>query len=198
MYLKEEINNTITVEKSKFICYIKEINDVNEYKEYHSLIKKNHYDASHVCSALICQNIIRSSDDGEPSGTAGLPILNVLQKNNLENICAIVVRYFGGIKLGTGGLVRAYGNSVKECLKKAIFIEKISCPKYSLSLNYDQINKIDYYLKNNTIITDIKYDEKVNYEFIVEDLNIIKNIEELTKGYKPSFICEEIIEKVVK
>ena len=119
MYLETETNNTITIEKSRFICYMKHIESEEEYREYLSQIRKKHYDATHVCSAMICHNIQRSSDDGEPSGTAGAPILNVLQKKGLDETCALVVRYFGGIKLGAGGLIRAYSSAVSECLKKA-------------------------------------------------------------------------------
>ena len=84
MYLKQEVVNTIVIEKSKFICYIKHIKTEQDFKDYLSAIKKKHYDASHACSGFVANNIKRSSDDGEPSGTAGAPILNVLEKNNLN------------------------------------------------------------------------------------------------------------------
>ena len=198
MYLKDEINNTITIEKSKFICYMKHIKTEQEFKDYLSEIKKKHYDATHVCSAFVCHNIQRSNDDGEPSGTAGAPILNVLTKNNLDETCALVVRYFGGIKLGTSGLIRAYGNSVKSCLENATLLEDVEYDEYQLTLSYELANKVDYYLRNNTILLDTKYDQDVTYDFAIEDEKLIDNIIEYTKGIKPIYINKKIITKVVK
>ena len=169
MYLETETNNTITIEKSRFICYMKHIESEEEYREYLSQIRKKHYDATHVCSAMICHNIQRSSDDGEPSGTAGAPILNVLQKKGLDETCALVVRYFGGIKLGAGGLIRAYSSAVSECLKKAVLVEDQIYPKYELKLNYETANRIDHFLRTQTILLDTVYDTDVTYIFALKD-----------------------------
>ena len=198
MYLKEEVINTITIEKSRFICYMKHIDNEADFKEYLNSIKKKHYDASHACSGFICNNIKRSNDDGEPSGTAGAPILNVLEKNNLNEMCAIVVRYFGGIKLGAGGLIRAYSNAVSECLSKGILVENIEYPKYELTLSYELANRIKHYIENNTILIDTKYDEIITYEFAIDDSNKLETIKEYTKGIEPTYIGIERIEKVVK
>ena len=198
MYLKQETINTIIIEKSRFICYMKHIKDETEFKDYLNSIKKKHYDADHACSGLICNNIKRSNDDGEPSGTAGSPILNVLEKNNLNETCAIVVRYFGGIKLGAGGLIRAYSNAVSECLNKAILVENISYPKYELKLTYELANKIEYFIKNNTILLDTKYDENITFVFALDNENKLETINEYTKGILPTYIGKENIEKVVK
>ena len=198
MYIKEEINNTIVIEKSKFICYMKHVKTEEEFKDYLTQIKKKHYDANHVCTGLIINNIKRSSDDGEPSSTAGAPILNVLEKNNLNEMCALVVRYFGGIKLGTGGLIRAYSNAVSECLNKAILIEEVQYPKYELTLSYDLANKIEHYIKNNTILLDTKYDEKITFSFALDNKEKINTIIDYTKGIEPIYIGIELIEKVVK
>ena len=198
MYVKEETNASITIEKSVFICYLKHVESEEEYKSYLSLIRKKHYDATHVCSAFVCDNIQRSSDDGEPSGTAGAPILNVLLKNNLNQMCAIVVRYFGGIKLGAGGLIRAYSNAVSDCLKQGILVEDIVYPKYQLSVSYELGNKIENFLRNNTILLDTKYDLDICYEFALDDLDKIDRILEYTKGIQPKQIGEKVIQKVVK
>jgi len=198
MYLKDETINTIVIEKSKFICYMKHIKTEEEFKQYLTSIKKKHYDASHVCSGFISGNIKRSNDDGEPSGTAGAPILNVLEKSNLNEMCALVVRYFGGIKLGAGGLIRAYSSAVSECLQIGTLIENIEYPKYELTLSYEQANKIEHYMRNNTILIDTKYDENITFIFALDDLNKIEKIQEYTKGIKPSLIGIENIEKVVK
>ena len=198
MYLKDETSNTIIIEKSRFICYMKHIQSEEEFKDYLSSIRKKHYDASHVCFGFICGNIQRSSDDGEPSSTAGAPILNVLNKNNLDKMCAIVVRYFGGIKLGTGGLIRAYSSAVSECLKQGILVQDIIYPKYSLTLSYELANKIDNYLRNNTEYLEIKYDTDVSFIFSLDNEDKIETINEYTKGIKPKLIGNQTIQKVVK
>ena len=198
MYLKNEVENTIIIEKSRFICYMKHIDNELDFKEYLNTIKKKHYGADHVCSGFISNNIKRSNDDGEPSGTAGAPILSVLEKNNLNEMCAIVVRYFGGIKLGAGGLIRAYSNAVSQCLNKGILVENVEYPKYSLALTYELANKVKHYIENNTILIDTKYDEIITYEFAIDDSNKLETIKEYTKGIEPTYIGIERIEKVVK
>ena len=198
MYLKEETINTIIIEKSRFICYMKHVKTEEEYKEYLSSIRKKHHDATHVCSAFVCHNIQRSNDDGEPSGTAGAPILNVLNKNGLDEMCALVVRYFGGIKLGAGGLIRAYGNAVSECLKQAVLVEDLSYPKYSLKLPYDLANKIENYLRNYTILIDTQYDSDVTFIFALDNTDKLDAINEYTKGISPELLGEEIVQKVVE
>ena len=114
------------IKKSRFICHLKRISREEEGREYIAQIKKQHHKANHSCSAIIVGDdgqIKRSSDDGEPSGTAGVPMLTVLEKQGLTNVVAVVTRYFGGIKLGAGGLVRAYSESVLEAIEASEIIE---------------------------------------------------------------------------
>ena len=198
MYIKEEVSNTIIIEKSRFIAYLKPVFSFEEYKEYLKEIRKRHYDATHVCSAVICANTKRSSDDGEPAGSAGIPILNVLEKNNLNNTCCLVVRYFGGVKLGVGGLLRAYSSSCIEAINKATIVEDYSYPKYEIILSYDIANKLDNLLLNNTYYLNKEYDEKVKIEFVLKQEEIIDKIIEITKGIKPTQVGNEIIQKVIK
>ena len=198
MYLKEDADNTITIEKSRFICYMKHVKNEQEYRDFLAEIRKKHYDASHVCSALVCGNIQRSSDDGEPSGTAGAPILNILVKNHLDETCTLVVRYFGGIKLGTSGLIRAYGNAVKAALENAVLAEDVEYDRYILTLSYELANKVDYYLRNSTILLDTKYGEEVTYDFATDNENILNDIQEYTRGIRPEYIGKKIITKVVE
>lgn len=198
MYLKQETIHSITIERSEFICYMKRVKTEEEYKDYLAQIKKKHYDSTHVCSALICHNIKRSSDDGEPSGTAGAPILNVLEKNGMDETCALVVRYFGGIKLGAGGLIRAYSSACSECLKTGTLLEDVVLPKYELKLSYETANRIDYYLSSQSVLIDRIYDTEVTYIFALDDENKIEKIKEFTRGKVPDKIGEEIIQKVVK
>ena len=196
--MKEETINTIVIEKSRFICYMKRVRSEDEYRQYVSEIRKKHHDATHVCSAMICHNIRRSSDDGEPSGTAGAPILNVLDKNGLDETCALVVRYFGGIKLGAGGLIRAYSSATSECLKMGKLTMDAVLNKYQLKLSYETANRIERYLREHSILIDTIYDTDVTYIFALEDESVIEKIKEFTKGVLPEKIGEEILQKEVE
>ena len=196
--MKEETINTIVIEKSRFICYMKRVRSEDEYRQYVSEIRKKHHDATHVCSAMICHNIRRSSDDGEPSGTAGAPILNVLDKNGLDETCALVVRYFGGIKLGAGGLIRAYSSATSECLKMGKLAMDAVLNKYQLKLSYETANRIERYLREHSILIDTIYDTDVTYIFALEDESVIEKIKEFTKGVLPEKIGEEILQKEVE
>lgn len=198
MYPKQETTNTLIIEKSRFICYLKQVKSEQEYRDYLALIRKKYYDATHVCSAFICHNVKRSSDDGEPSGTAGAPILNVLEKNGLDETCALVVRYFGGIKLGAGGLIRAYSSSVSECLKITTLCEDLIYPRYELKLDYETANRIDHYLRNNALALTVDYDTDVTFRFALDNEKKIEKIKEFTKGLVPENIGEESIQKVVE
>lgn len=198
MYIKDEVSSTLIIEKSRFIAYIKPVFSEDEYKEYLKEIRKKYYDASHVVSAFISNSIKRSSDDGEPSGTGGIPVLNILEKNNLNNTCCLVVRYFGGIKLGVGGLSRAYSNATLEALKKAIIVEDYIYPKYELISDYEVANKLDNLLINNTYLLNKDYDVNVKITFVLKNENILDKIKEITKGKSPTLIGEEVIQKVIK
>lgn len=119
-------SHSITIKKSEFIALLYRVSSEEEAKEIIKQVRKEHPKARHVCSAMILGGenpVQRSNDDGEPAGTAGLPILEVLRKREMENVLAIVVRYFGGILLGAGGLIRAYVESVSECLDLAELTE---------------------------------------------------------------------------
>lgn len=176
--IKETSSAEIVEKKSKFIAnifYVESIEDVeNKLKE----IRKKYYDAKHNCFAfrLDKDNISRFSDDGEPSGTAGAPMLNILSSQNLRNVVVIVTRYFGGILLGTGGLVRAYTGAVQEALKNVEIIEKYLGLEVNLEVNYPNLEKLKYYLKQNEIkILSSEYLEniKVLVEMSEEKLNIL-------------------------
>lgn len=125
MYIIDKsIENEITIKKSRFITKLIYIDDINRVNDIITNLKKEHKKCTHVCYGYIINGKEKAFDDGEPNGTAGKPILNVLQKKNVTNILAVVIRYFGGIKLGAGGLVRAYTNSISEAFKLVSIIEK--------------------------------------------------------------------------
>ena len=177
--IKEEVINEIIINKSKFITVLTNINDINKIKEKLEDIKKTYKDATHYCYAYIINNHEKCSDNGEPNGTAGMPILNVLKQNNLTNILCVVIRYFGGIKLGAGGLIRAYSTSASEALNKASITNLVNGYNITIEFPYDNLKQIDYLLKN----IDIKktYQTNITYTFNIEKekFNQIEN--ELTK-----------------
>lgn len=146
----------IIVKKSRFIATIKPVFSKEEAEEWIANCKKTYYDAAHNCSAYIVgeeQRIAHSSDDREPSNTAGKPMLEVLLGKNLTNVCVVVTRYFGGTLLGTGGLVRAYQQAVIEVLGQSLLIEKRDGYRARLSLDYTDLGKVQYYLSNQEIVT---------------------------------------------
>ena len=178
--IKETTKNTIEIKKSKFITILYRINNVEEVNTILYKVSSKYSDATHVCYAYILNNIEKCSDNGEPSGTAGLPILNVLKKKNLTNILAIVIRYFGGIKLGAGGLVRAYSNSIVEALNKAIKTELTFGYLIELEFSYDNIKLVDYILIDKNIIKK-EYNNNVVYQFYLNEneLNFTPELEKV-------------------
>ena len=159
--LKDETAE-IVEKKSKFISNIIKVENLEEAEEAVKNIKKKYYDAKHNCVAYRVidngQVIEKSSDDGEPSGTAGGPMLNILQKNNLCNIVVVVTRYFGGILLGTGGLVRAYSGAVEAALEKAQIIQKAKGYEAKIQIEYNYLEPLKYYLEKKGIrIIKIEY-----------------------------------------
>ena len=198
MYIKEECTNTIVIEKSRFITYLEYCENEEQYKEYLKTIKKKHYDATHVCSAFLGKDTRRSSDDGEPSGTAGVPMLSCLDKHGMENTAAFVVRYFGGIKLGAGGLIRAYSSSVSEAIKQADLVEDRIFNQYTITLNYETANRVGYLLNKECEEVETEYSENVKYTFLTNDEKVLNRIEELTSGQKALFIATKAIQISVK
>ena len=198
MYIKEECISTQVIEKSKFITYLEYCENEEEYKEYLKLLKKKHYDATHVCSAFIGKNTRRSSDDGEPSGTAGVPMLSCLDKRGMENTAVFVVRYFGGIKLGAGGLIRAYSSSVSKAIDEADTVEDKIYNQYEITLSYELANKIDYLLNANCLNVESEYTDVVKYTFLCNDETTLEKIKEKTSGKNPIFITTKAIQISVK
>lgn len=178
--IKESLENTIIIKKSKFITKLVKVNAIDEINKILEEIKKEFKDSTHVCYAYIVNGLEKCSDDGEPSGTAGLPILNILKKNNLTNVLAIVIRYFGGIKLGAGGLVRAYSSVVNDTLKLSNIIELEEGYLVELEFNYDQVKLVDYILNDKTIIRK-EYNNNIVYSFYLnkQELNFIPEIEKV-------------------
>ena len=156
----------ITVKKSKFIANLIKVDNQEMANEKLKEIKKKYHDARHNCFAYRVyedDNLIeRFSDDGEPSGTAGSPMLNILQKNDIANVLVVVTRYFGGILLGTGGLIRAYSDATLNAISDINFVEYVLGLELQVDLEYDQFESFKYYCKKNGInIEKIDYTEKI-------------------------------------
>lgn len=176
----EDYCSTIIINKSKFICELIYINDENEIIKRLNTIKNKYKDATHYCYAYICDNVKRFNDDGEPGGTAGMPILNVLENNNLNHVLCVVIRYFGGIKLGAGGLVRAYTKAVTTCLENTTILELKKGKIIKIEFLYDKIKNIDSIIKGN--ILSKSFDNNIIYEFAIADENLKTTLEILNKS----------------
>lgn len=161
--------NEIVIKNSRFICVLYKIKNDKEIIDLLNKTKILYPDATHYCYAYIINNLKKSSDDGEPGGTAGIPILKVLENQNLTNILAVVIRYFGGVKLGAGGLVRAYTKSITTTLSEATKKELIDGYNIDITFNYNRSKEIEYLLK------DIKINNKIFKDNIIYNLDIEKN-----------------------
>ena len=153
--IKEDGQVQEEIKKSRFICHAKRVYSEEEARDFITAIKKEHYKATHNCSAFIIgerSEIKRTSDDGEPSGTAGVPMLGVLENHNLTNVCVVVTRYFGGIKLGAGGLIRAYAGSVALAVKEIGIVEIKEQAGIQIHMTYAQYQEYGNFLKEHNLI----------------------------------------------
>lgn len=183
--IEKENSAEIVEKKSRFIANIYNVESKEEAEEKIKQIKKKYYDAKHHCFAfsIIEENGItqKSSDDGEPSGTAGAPILNIIKSNNLQNVVIIVTRYFGGILLGTGGLTRAYSEAAGKVVEQSELIQKEPGMEVELEIDYNDNEKFKYYCqKNNVNIIKIEYTENILYKIELNEKEY-KKIEERNK-----------------
>ncbi|CDQ38992.1 YigZ family protein [Virgibacillus salexigens] len=167
--VKKQGNDEIIIQKSRFIGYVKRAETEQEAQAFIQGIKKKHHDATHNCSAYLIgehDQIQKANDDGEPSGTAGVPILEVLKKQQLKDTVVVVTRYFGGIKLGAGGLIRAYGNTTTQAIKTTGVIQRQRMQGFSITVDYTLSGKLEHALRQSEhIVETINYSDKV--EFIV-------------------------------
>ena len=171
--VQEEEQIQIVEKKSKFIAEIHPVSNIQQVENKIKDIKKKYYDAKHHCIAyrIIDEGRVveRASDDGEPSGTAGAPMLNLLKGNNLCNVVVVVTRYFGGILLGTGGLVRAYSEATNLVIQKSKLVCKTEGYEITLKLEYNNLDTFTYYCKNNNIIIlNIEYAENISIKIEME------------------------------
>lgn len=172
---KQYAESIFVEKKSKFISYIIPAYSEQEAVDFIHSIKKKHYDASHNCSAFIIgetANIQRSSDDGEPSGTAGIPILEVLRKEGLTNTAVVVTRYFGGTMLGGGGLIRAYTKGCADAVNIAGIMKLQPYSVYEITIDYNMLSKIQHETgKKEYLIADTQYSDIITLKMLVEPEN---------------------------
>ena len=199
--IKEDGQVQEEIKKSRFICHIKRITTENEARNFIQAVKKEHYKATHNCSAFILgerSEMKRSSDDGEPSGTAGVPMLGVLENHQLTNVCAVVTRYFGGIKLGAGGLIRAYSSNVALAIKEIGIVHIKEQLGLRIALSYSQYQELPNFLKANHLQEqDTSFTEQVQTTIFVDKDDKDSIIEELIELFNGKIdIVEQGLRKV--
>ncbi|MEI4829931.1 YigZ family protein [Bacillus sp. FJAT-53711] len=171
--VKEDGEHEIVIQKSRFICHVSRATTEEEAQEFIQKIKKQHWNATHNCSAYLIgerDQIQKANDDGEPSGTAGVPILEVLKKRHLKDTVVVVTRYFGGIKLGAGGLIRAYGKCTSEGLNYVGIVERKLMRVMKTEIDYTLLGKVENELRNSIyVIKDIHYLDHVTVDTYVEE-----------------------------
>lgn len=176
----------IVEKKSRFIATVCPVESEEEALEFIAGLKKKYWNATHNCWAFVTgerQELQRCSDDGEPQGTAGRPMLEVLLGEGIHNAAVVVTRYFGGTLLGTGGLVRAYSKAVQEGLRNSVIIEKQQGFLLKMETDYNGIGKIQYLLgQRGLTVTDSEYTDKVKLETLVPEALLEKLKEKITEG----------------
>ena len=179
----------IVEKKSRFICTVRKIETEEEALSFIEEMKKKYWDARHNCYAYVIgdrNEIARFSDDGEPQGTAGKPMLDILTVKDIHNVAVVVTRYFGGILLGTGGLIRAYQGAVNEGLRNCVILERYEGMKYSILTDYNGLGKIQYIINTNGYFQgEVEYSDNVKIYVYVDanDINKFENdITDATSG----------------
>ncbi|MUK90813.1 YigZ family protein [Ornithinibacillus sp. L9] len=165
--VNKEGSDELVIQKSRFIGYVRRVETEGEAQGFIQEIKKKHHDATHNCSAYIIgenDQIQKANDDGEPSGTAGVPILEVLKKQHLKDTAVVVTRYFGGIKLGAGGLIRAYGSTTSQAIQTTGIVKRQLMQGFSVTVDYTLLGKLENLLRNSE-------------DYILETINYLENVE---------------------
>ena len=186
------------IKKSRFICHVKRVYSEEEARAFIAAIKKEHYKATHNCSAFIVgerSEIKRTSDDGEPSGTAGIPMLGVLENHNLTNLCVVVTRYFGGIKLGAGGLIRAYSHSVAESLRLAPKELHTTRTQLQATIDYSLYGAVERFVQEKKLHYEASFGEHITVTILVPPTDvedIQKELQDMSHGAATCTILDAI------
>lgn len=181
--IKENGSNELIIKKSKFIASMARTTTIEEAEDFIKTISKKYHDATHNTYAYtigLTDDHVKASDNGEPSGTAGIPELKALQLMNLKNVTVVVTRYFGGIKLGAGGLIRAYSNSVTEAAQAIGVIKRVMQDEIIFSLPYNRFDEVDHYLKGKNIFVDkIEYGVDITIHVFLDEADVQAFIDEM-------------------
>lgn len=185
----------IIIQKSRFICHVQRVKTEEAAQNFIQDIKKTHWNATHNCSAYLVgerDQFQKANDDGEPSGTAGVPMLEVLKKRGLKDTVVVVTRYFGGIKLGAGGLVRAYSKSTSEGLNAVGIVKRTLMKVMHMKVDYTWLGKLENELRTSTYkLKNMNYAENVEFEVYVEEPRIDSFVEWMTELTNAQAIIEE-------
>lgn len=197
--IKDKIfRHEFVVEKSRFISFACQVSTVGQANFFIESISKQHYDATHNCYAYLTDDGQKFSDDGEPQGTAGMPILNAIKGKNLHNVAVVVTRYFGGIKLGAGGLVRAYGKAASNVLEEAEKVQFLQCDEFKLKCDYTYVSSVEATAFSYGKIMEREYYADVTYNIVVpvaKSDEFAKKISDVTQG---RVYAQKIATKVVE
>ena len=189
------------VNKSKFLAHVRHVDDETAAREFVQAVKKKYFDATHNCSAWILGergDKQKSNDDGEPGGTAGNPILETLKKNSLTDCAAVVTRYFGGIKLGAGGLIRAYSHTAALGVAASKIVEMTAFRKLSLTLEYNFLATVENFLRNKKIrVANTDYADVVTTEVLLLPADVESFLTELNDLTAANFLCEDVGEVIL-
>ncbi|MFC4337506.1 YigZ family protein [Salininema proteolyticum] len=174
------VENETVISKSRFLCHLHRIDGEDEARAIIEDHRKEHWNANHNCTAFVAADGLtaRSSDDGEPSGTAGVPMLEALRGRGLTNVLAIVTRHFGGVKLGAGGLVRAYGGAVTAALDRAELLEIVHWPRLRATVDYDHAGPLEALLRSReeVLVSDVDYGSQVALTLAAEDIAALRDL----------------------
>lgn len=203
--IKETGSHEVIIQKSRFIGHVKRVHNEAEAQDFIHSIRKQHHHATHNCFAYIIgdqDQFQKANDDGEPGGTAGIPMLEVLKRLSLKNTVVVVTRYFGGIKLGAGGLIRAYSSVTSETIKHIGVVKGEKMQGYSLRIDYSLLGKVENYLQEAMFIIDqTNYLEKVEIivyiplrkvETFTEEINNVTNGQVQINEIQPKYVEQEI------
>ena len=189
------------VNKSKFLAHVQHVETEEAAREFVLIIRKRYFDATHNCSAWVLGergDKQKSNDDGEPGGTAGNPILETIKKNGLTNCAVVVTRYFGGIKLGAGGLIRAYSHTAALGLTAARVVQMTTFQRLSLTLEYNFLATVENYLRNKKIrVVGTDYADVVTLELLLLPAQVEPFLIELNDLTAANFLCEKLGEELI-
>lgn len=196
--IEKAVQSEINIKKSQFICSLFPTKSKKESKEIIQKLNQQYHDATHNCTAYITNDGEGYDDNGEPGGTAGKPMINALRKNDLHNVTAVVTRYFGGIKLGAGGLVRAYSKSVLEAIEASEIIEVEYYDVYNITFDYSDLKDIEREIRNSKLtIIQKDFGEKISYDLVSKNNRNIKEIfEKFHNKIKVNFKNKQVLKKI--